>query len=206
MPNRRHSPHSTSSIGLGLAIAAAIALLLWSCSSESEPTRSAAPATASTTTAQAEAAPTTTTTTTPPTPEQTVKAAYLGAAVELDAAFAASDPTWPGLKTTRIDPNLSLVRKTLSSRQEAGLVLSYPAGQPPQQHITGLKIGRADTATLTVCVIDDAVMVDAISGKSTDDSIVSRLNKVQMRQVKGKWMVSDVSEPAVFPGKNGCKE
>ena len=185
------------------SVLAMAALLMAGCGGDDGDDESATSTTVADTTDPPTTTEPTTTTTEPRTPEEEVEEAYWEAERVLDDLLQAPDPDDPRLPETRVDPILGHITANLKDLQEENLAVRFAANEPPPREIISLTVS-GETATVTVCQVDNTIAVDVATNEVIDDGVLSALIKVNMLQIGGLWKVSDTTSTAEWHDGRGC--
>lgn len=131
-----------------------------------------------------------------------VVAAYRG---YWHAAYAMNDPcgpTQPGQPAECLpEPDQSAVgdyaagerlvsvRATAAENRTAGKVIVIPDGAEYRHTVLEVAVDGG-TATVSTCALDDAVVLEASTGRVVDDSVITRRYVVTLRLEGGRWKVT----------------
>jgi len=204
---RRPAP-VRSAVALLAVVAATVLTTACSGDDASQPPTATQPATTTTTTGGA--ADTTTTTTEPttttaaPTPEEEVKTAYLEASASYFNAARTANPDDPQLAETRAGPSLARAQELLAGFRTAGVTAVYVDDQPPIPTIEAVEIVGPDKAFVSVCLVDNGRQVRKSDGVVVDDSVLSRLDKGEMRRIDGAWRLFELEGLQRWKDGQGC--
>lgn len=166
---------------------------------------SSAPASSSTTQAPPVTSTTlpTTTTTTASTPEAEIEAVYRAFWDATIEAGDPPDPESPALAAVMADPMLAHVTQQVAHRRATGQAVKLPEGS--RSSVSDVEITvSGDSATLTACVVDDAVVYDRASGRVLNDRVTSGWARAVVRRTPDGWRVTENRYTTQVEGSDGC--
>ena len=136
--------------------------------------------------------------------EVSIRAAYDAAASGFIEASKTSDPDHPLLAATHTGPMLEQRRLVLTGRRRDGRASRQPPGSVYRIEHEEFEMVDANSARLTVCVVDDGVVYEVESGVVVNDRVeTSRANAV-MRLEDGVWKLAERELVEEWPGVAGC--
>lgn len=141
-------------------------------------------------------------TTGPPTEEEAVLAAvqcYWDTIVE---ANDPPNPDHPGFERCMMGPALEHSRRLTIEHREMNRTVSDPTGST--QRTNTLVTVEGDTAVVTECIVDDAVVSDAASGTVLNDRVISAEIRIDLERHDGAWRVSNGTVTADQEGPGQC--
>ena len=184
-----------------LVVAAVTATaLLGACSDDT-----AAPGpTADATTTTSTAAPTTTTEpSAPTTPEDEVAAAYVAVMARYFEHLGDPDPgatSFEGHTGAHLEFVVEMHHQFARDHVVAapGLSGAWPIPSVVESSVQG------DTATLTVCLVDDSRVLEASSGQVVNDHVSSKLSIATLIRAEGSWLLTNQKLLAQWEDVAGC--
>lgn len=144
---------------------------------------------------------TSSTTTTAPTPEAAVEAAYLAYWEMAQRLVEAPDPDDPEIAeraTGQVAHQLTDSLTTLRSRDQA-----VRSGPRYVHDVLSVSVS-ADSAQVIDCAIDDAVVVNVLTGETVEERLITVLLETTLRLAGGTWLVSDVHQQESWEGVSAC--
>jgi hypothetical protein len=72
-----------------------------------------------------------------------------------------------------------------------GLVAVPPASRPDDMAVRSIAIDTPTRATVSVCEVDDVVLVDAATGDVVDGDVVVRETLAALTYVDGSWRLAE---------------
>lgn len=135
---------------------------------------------------------TTTTTTTTETPEAAVERVYLEIWMDLlPDLLPTNDVGDPRIETLLIEPARSVFVDEFRTRAASGVVGRLPDNS--RFNVTVLSIlVQGDVATVSACLVDDAVLFAAESGEIVDDDVLTARLSAEMHRIDGAWRAYDL--------------
>lgn len=198
------TPHHGSA---ALALGVVVVLLLAGCGDGG--TEDPGPRAHVTTSTTQAAAPSSTasdvSTSTPSTPEEQVKAAYVDAIHAYYEGLARPDPNNPELAAVLAGPILEHAIQRNQDMVDAGEEMKFtPRGIPTPSHVEVTSL-NGYTATLSACLVNDAVRVRASDGAVVDSEVWSLVYQATLVRDSGAWRLSEQSSDAKWPDEKGCE-
>ena len=144
-----------------------------------------------------------------PQPPPELAAAILGAYSAFwgsywDAASHPVDPEHPGIGRHSTEPVRSRTVGVLLRRATEGIALRLPADHGAGR-IVRIEGWDEDSAEVTDCFVDNAVLYEVASGRVRNDEQATVVHMALMRRVGDSWRVAEIFEQAVHPGRtDGC--
>jgi hypothetical protein len=120
-----------------------------------------------------------------------VLAAYRAGWAAFEQAQRAANPYEPGLPATMVDPLLQLVRRTLLSNQDEGIIIKGSITLHPKLQSLG-----AQRAVVVDCAFDGTELVYRATGKPVPPVTPPQragVHSVLVRLTSGAWKVADQS-------------
>ena len=113
------------------------------------------------------------------------------------------DPRDPRLEAVASGEALRAVRAETRRRAEAGQAI-----RPGQQGLAEIRVaiaqGGPESATVSVCSIDDGVIYVVESGEVIDDSVVTHNYLIDLVPADGVWTVDRITRLQQWEGVAGC--
>lgn len=184
------TPHHGSA---ALALGVVVVLLLAGCGDgDTEDPGPRAQVTTSTTAASAASSEASdATTSTPSTPEEQVKAAYVDAMVTYYQRLVDPDPDDPHLRDVFAGALLEHAVQRNTTMLAAGEQMKFTErGVPTPTDITVDSIS-GDSATVTACLVNDAIRYRASDGAVVDSAVVSVRYQADLKLSSSLWRVVD---------------
>ncbi|WP_406200891.1 hypothetical protein OH807_20495 [Kitasatospora sp. NBC_01560] len=126
-----------------------------------------------------------------------VRQPYLSYWDDYVRVFRAADPQAPGLEGHADEPNLSILRASLQQLRQDGQRMQGDV----RHRLLGMQV-RGELYQVYDCVdLDSWRITDAATGRETDQvgRRPEQLAVMTMRQVDGRWKVTDVQRPVPCP-------
>lgn len=144
-----------------------------------------------------------TTSTTTVTEEDAVLAAYQG---YWDTWLAANDPPnpdHPDLERFYTAASLERARAAISTNRLVGQVIRLPERSIYRHDTRPVEVGD-EHALLSDCSVDDAVVIDRVSGRTLNDQVVTELLEASLVKDGEVWKVEDVRRLHEWDGAVVC--
>ena len=121
-----------------------------------------------------------------------------------DAAGHPVDPEHPGIGRHSTEPVRSRTVGVLLRRATDGIALRFPADHGAGR-IVRIEGWDEDSAELTDCFVDAAVLYEVSTGRVRNDERATVVHLALMRRVGDSWRVAEIFEQAVHTGRtDGC--
>jgi hypothetical protein len=112
--------------------------------------------------------------------------AYMSAIDAEDKASAAADPTYGPLSATHGPPLLDQLEAALTDRRRANERTRLPQDSKSRVDIDTVVVDGL-TATVTACIVDDAIVFEQTSGSVVNDDVVAVTMRVTLSEADGYW-------------------
>lgn len=201
-PMARTPHHGSAALALGVVVV----LLLAGCGDGG--TEDPGPRAHVTTSTTQAAAPSSTasdvSTSTPSTPEEQVKAAYVDAMVTYYQRLVSPDPNDPRLREVFAGALLEHAVQRNTTMLAAGEQMKFTErGVPTPTDIT-IDAINGDSATVTACLVNDAIRYRASDGAVVDNAVVSVRYQADLQLSANGWRVIDQRVMMKAPSGAGC--
>lgn len=139
----------------------------------------------------------------PPTSDEQIAAAYLEALEAEDAAAEVSDPQYPSLATTHLDPLLADLQERMRGRLALGQFTRQPAGSPSGSKVEAVVVS-GESAEVTECRVDAGEVYEKATGRVLNDKVVTQ-RRIATLQLDGEvWKISNRTNEVEWEGVAGC--
>ncbi|MBI2705988.1 MAG: hypothetical protein HYX32_11975 [Actinobacteria bacterium] len=126
------------------------------------------------------------------TPEQQVIVdAYLRALDGEHRADYVSNPDVPGFMETHLDPLRQKIRNTLIQRKIAKQQAKFPESSVYRVDVEQVELVDGNTARITTCTVDDAVVYEVSTGRVVDDKVSTARLEGTLRLDGGVWKLAE---------------
>lgn len=183
-------PTGIGRAGFGLGAALVAALTLASCAGDSTAAGPAATTELPASTTSTTAAPTPTTAV--PSPEDELRLAYIGYVNAFRASNDPPDPEYPGLAEYTTGTALARAKEVANENAQIGFVYRQPAGSVFAPVLLTFEV-TTGVAKADVCVVDDGLVVQAVSRRVLNDRILTQRWDVGFARVGDRWKVDSVN-------------
>lgn len=129
--------------------------------------------------------------------------AYLDALEAEDAAAEISDPQFPALGATHLDPLLADLQERMRGRLALGQFTRQPEGSPSGSTVEAVVVAGS-SAEVTECRVDAGEVYEQATGRVLNNSVVTQ-RRVATLQLDGEvWKVSNRTNEVEWEGVAGC--
>lgn len=143
------------------------------------------------------------TTTTSMTDEEAVVEAYENFLDAWDLATNPPNPNHPALAKYIGGHELEVVTRAIEEFQQKEFILTLPENSISRFTVEGIEV-QGNTATMTVCLIDDGLKIHEPTGFVLDDDVISSRIIATFERRDSRWIIIEHQFQFTVAGAGGC--
>ena len=128
---------------------------------------------------------------------------YRAALEALSAALEDPASASSALEALFVDPALAASRDLVNTWAGFDQALRYPTGSVRSVDVLSVDIS-GDVATVTACVVDDGVVIDATTGDVVNDEVATVLEAARLHRIDRGWRLAERVQLERWEGAVPC--
>ncbi|QXC59598.1 hypothetical protein KSP35_14530 [Aquihabitans sp. G128] len=114
------------------------------------------------------------------------------------------DPADRRLPRTQSGPSLGRLREVLAGYARDGIHVEYGNGDAPVPSIEKVDLWGDETAFVTFCLVEHALLVRTSDGRVVSSQVRSQRNKAQLHHSTGLWRIDAMRTLGTWADDEGC--